>query len=102
MNWIEIKALHRLYETGEVKLNKTISKSPVFKNHETALEIKRNRKTFSRNQDFIEVYENKYLEKYKHYNTFLDSENLLKPQLRFEENDIKFLIPFRRFRALLS
>lgn len=95
MNWVEIKALHRLYETGEVKLNKTISKSPVFKNHETALEIKRNRKTFSRNLDFIEVYENKYLEDYSRYTTFLDSENLLKPQLRFEEKDIKLLIDFK-------
>lgn len=96
MNWVEIKALNKLYHTGEVKLNQTLAKSPVFKNHCNALEIKRERKSFSRKDVFIEVYEKRYLKDFEKYESFLDEEGLLKPQLRFNKKDIEFLIQFKK------
>lgn len=94
MNWVVIKALYKLYETGDVKLNKTISSSPVFRNHEQAGEIQRNRKSFSVLKGFNEVYEKIYLRNYRTYHTFLEEHGLLKPQLKFEKKDIELLIQF--------
>lgn len=95
MNWVEIKALNKLYTMGEVKLNQTLAKSPVFKNHFNALEIKRGRKSFTRNDVFIEVYEKRYLYDFEKYKSFLEEEDLLKPQLRFNKKDIELLIQFK-------
>jgi hypothetical protein len=96
MNWVEIKALHKLYTNGEVKINQTLDKSPVFKNHQNALEIERGRKSFTRNDIFIEIYERRYLKNYEKYVAFLEGEGLLKPQLRFNKNDIDLLIQFKQ------
>lgn len=96
MNWIEIKALHKLYIDGEVRINQTLAKSPVFKNHQNALEIERKRKSFTRNEVFLEVYERRYLKDYEKYVAFLEGEGLLKPQLRFNKNDIDLLIQFKQ------
>ncbi|WP_405252883.1 hypothetical protein [Dokdonia sp. Asnod3-C12] len=96
MNWIEIKALHKLYTNGEVRINQTLAKSPILKNHQNALEIERGRKFYTRNDVFLEVYERRYLEDYENYVTFLQGEGLLKPQLRFNKKDIDLLIQFKQ------
>ncbi|WP_417237231.1 Wadjet anti-phage system protein JetD domain-containing protein [Bizionia paragorgiae] len=96
MNWIELKALNKLYNTGKVKINQTLAKSPVFKSHKDALEIERGRKFFTRNDIFIEVYEKRYLKDFEKYSTFLEAEKLLKPQLRFNKKDIDLLIQFKQ------
>ncbi len=95
MNWIEIKALNKLYKEGEVTINMTLNTSPVFKNHEQAKELTRGRKKFFRESDFINVYEKKYLNDFERYVSFLEQENLLKPQLRFDKKDIDLLIDFK-------
>lgn len=96
MNWIEIKALNKLYNTGKVKINQTLAKSPVFKNHKDALEIERGRKNFTRNDIFLDVYEKRYLKDFERYSAFLEEEKLLKPQLRFNKKDIDLLMEFKQ------
>ena len=93
MNWIELRALNNLYSNGDVKINDTLVKSGEINYLINSLRI------LDRTHDklfvldgFAEIYEKDYLEKYKSYETFLSDNELLKPQLRFEEFDIQILI----------
>ncbi|UTX50242.1 hypothetical protein [Chryseobacterium sp. MA9] len=93
MNWIELRALNSIYANGEVKLNDTLVKSGEINfliNSLSVLDTSHN-KLFCLN-GFTDIYEKDYLEQYNHYETFLSDNELLKPQLRFEESDIKILI----------
>tara|TARA_R110001606_G_scaffold86598_4_gene196017 strand:+ start:10727 stop:11674 length:948 start_codon:yes stop_codon:yes gene_type:complete len=94
MNWVEIKALHKLYIQKEVKLNKTINSSPVFKMHEQAGEISKGRRTYIAKDVFIQVYVTKYLSDFNKYSEFLSEKKLLKPQLKFSKKAIDLLISF--------
>ncbi|CAA0257964.1 hypothetical protein [Tenacibaculum maritimum] len=96
MNWVEINALNKLYNYREVKLNKTIDKSPIFKMHEQAGEIQKLRKKYVASNRFHSVYETKYLNEFNKHIDFLKSKDLLKPQLRFSAESINLLISFDR------
>lgn len=93
MNWIELRALNNLYSNGEVKINDTLAKSGEINYLINSL------RTLDRTHDklfvlegFAELYEKDYLEKYHRYEAFLSDNEILKPQLRFEESDIQILI----------
>ena len=93
MNWIELRALNNLYINGEIKINDTLAKSGEINYLINSL------RTLDRTHDklfvlegFAELYEKDYLEKYHRYEAFLSDNELLKPQLRFEESDIQILI----------
>lgn len=93
MNWIELKALNNLYIKDEVKLNETLAKSGEINyliNSLRAIDRSHN-KLFSLDK-FTEIYEREYLDQYNYYEAFLLDNGFLKPQLRFEESDIKVLI----------
>ncbi len=94
MNWVEIKALHKLYSDKEVKFNQTINKSPVFKMHEQAGEIRKERKKYVANDAFFLVYKTKYLAEFNKYKEFLETQGFLKPQLKFSKKAIDLLISF--------
>jgi len=47
---------------------------------------------------YREVYDKKYLEKFNLYAGFLSDSGLLKPQSRFEENDIEILMKIKSWR----
>jgi len=100
MNWIELRALNNLYLDGEVKLNDTLAESRVIKYLITSLRVLDNsyNKLFAL-EGFAKIYENDYLEKYNCYEIFLSENGLLKPQIRFEENDIKTLINIQTWRS---
>jgi hypothetical protein len=97
MNWIELKALNNLYKNGEVKLNNTLTHSAeinFLKNSLGKLDT-----TYDRIyvlDGFSETYEKDYLEKYQTYEAFLSETGLLKPQLRFEEEDIQRLTGIKK------
>lgn len=93
MNWIELKALNNLYINREVKLNDTLAKSGEINYliHSLRILDRSHNKLFALN-GFTEIYEKDYLEKYNGYQSFLTENGFLKPQLRFEESDIKVLI----------
>lgn len=89
MNWIELRALNNLYINGEVKLNDTLAKSGEINYLINSLRIldRTHDKLFTLD-GFAEIYEKEYLEKYNRYQSFLLENELLKPQVRFEEYDI--------------
>jgi len=93
MNWIELRALNNLYSNGEVKINDTLAKSGEINYLINSLRIldRTHDKLFVL-EGFAELYEKDYLEKYHRFEAFLLDNGLLKPQLRFEESDIKILI----------
>lgn len=96
MNWIELKALNKLYTDEEVKLNDTLANSKeisylinslrkLYKTHKKLLAL----------PGFAEIYQRDYLAKYNRYEAFLTETGLMKPQLRFEESDIQILIDIK-------
>lgn len=96
MNWIELRALNNLYTNGEIRLNDTLAKSGEINYLINSLRIldRTHNKLFVL-EGFAKLYEKDYLEKYHRYEAFLLDNELLKPQLRFEESDIKKLIEIK-------
>lgn len=93
MNWIELRALNCLYINNEVKLNNTLVKSGEINYLINSLRVlDKSHKTLFTLDGFSEIYENDYLDNYNGYEAFLSDNGLLKPQLRFEESDIKKLM----------
>lgn len=93
MNWIELRALNNLYSKGNVKINDTLAQSGEINYLINSLRIlDRTHNNLFVLDGFAEIYEKDYLEKYNRYETFLLDNELLKPQLRFEESDIQILI----------
>lgn len=99
MNWIELRALNNLYINGEIKLNDTLAKSGEINYLINSLRIldRTHDKLFVL-EGFVELYEKDYLEKYHRYEAFLSDNGLLKPQLRFEENDIRILMNIQTWK----
>ncbi|MDD7885256.1 hypothetical protein [Flavivirga sp. 57AJ16] len=99
MNWIELKALNSLYINGETKLNDTLDKSGEINYLINSLrKLEKSYNKLSTLEGFTETYEKDYLKTYKSYEIFLSENQLLKPQLRFEENDIKILMNIQAWK----
>ncbi len=99
MNWIELRALNNLYTNGEVKLNDTLAKSGEINYLMNSLRMldRSHNKLFTLD-GFTDIYEKEYLERYNNYENFLLENGLLKPQLRFEENDVKILMNIQTWK----
>lgn len=99
MNWIELKALNSLYQKGEVRLNNTLAQSGEINYLINSLrKIDKTHSQLQALEGFDEVYEKEYLDKYNSYETFLLENKLLKPQLRFTENDIRILMNIQKWK----
>jgi len=93
MNWIELRALNKLYKDEEVKLNDTLTNSNEINYLINSLrKLDKTHKKISALPGFSEIYKRDYLAKFNRYETFLKDTALLKTQLRFEESDIQILI----------
>lgn len=93
MNWIELRALNKLYIDGEVKLNETLTKSSEFSYLiNSTRKLEKTYKKILALPGFKETYERDYLENYNRYETFLRDNEIIKHQLRFEEDDIRKLM----------
>jgi hypothetical protein len=93
MNWIELKALNKLYIDEEVKLNDTLTNSKEISYLINSLrKLDKTHKKLSALPGFAEIYKRDYLAKFNRYEAFLAETGLMKPQLRFEEKDIEILI----------
>lgn len=96
MNWIELRALNKLYKNEEVKLNDTLANSNEINYLINSLrKLDKTHKKLLVLSGFAEIYERDYLAKYNRYEAFLVDTRLMKPQLRFEENDIEILIDIK-------
>ena len=93
MNWIEHRALYELYNAGSVKINKTIEKSAeiIFLHRSLGL-LQQKGDNLITTDGFSKVYENKFKDRYLTFLEFLQEQELLRTQTRFEENDIKILM----------
>lgn len=99
MNWIELKALNNLYTKCEVKLNDTLAKSGEVNYLINSLSVlDRSHNKLYVLDGFTEIYEKDYLDKYNGYEAFLLENKLLKPQLRFEESDIRILMKIQTWK----
>lgn len=93
MNWIELKALHELYDHKAVSLNQTLERSSEINFLISSLHLlgKTNKHLLALD-GYDRLYEFKYMSKYLAYEKFLIDNHLLKPQTRFDEVDIAILI----------
>ncbi|PSL44674.1 hypothetical protein CLV51_10546 [Chitinophaga niastensis] len=93
MNWLVLKALNNLYNGLTLTLNATLNADPeifYLSRSRKALKIAGS-KIFALPK-FGYLYEKDYKVKFLFYHAFLERYDLLKPQLRIEEKDIKILM----------
>jgi hypothetical protein len=96
MNWIEWKALHELHQNGEVPLNQTLTGSDVLAYLENSLGVvERTARKLKVAEGYHAVYEKNYKTKFDRYFSFLQENDLVKPQSRFEEQDLDILISIK-------
>jgi len=93
MNWPVLKALHEVYLKGETPKKETLLADSkvrflLTQTRELTLGIK---KIFMA-EGYQAYYENNLLENYLNYERFLTESGLLKPQLRYQEADIRVLM----------
>jgi hypothetical protein len=93
MNWIVIKSLNEIYTTGRTKKKKIVLEdSEIWHLLHNTKELAEEKNEIVRREGFDIVYQNKFLNSFYTYLDFLQSRQLLKPQTRFEESDIKILM----------
>lgn len=93
MNWIVLKSLNELYTTGRTQKKDAVLKNPYVQYLlNSTKELFNYKKEIVANEAFRLLYESKFLDNYLMYHQFLSENNLLKPQTRFEESDIKILM----------
>ncbi|RZL20430.1 MAG: hypothetical protein EOO89_00305, partial [Pedobacter sp.] len=85
VNWIELRALHQLRTTGEALVNGTLSDSSVIRYLIDSLGVlDKTAKKIHALDGFESVYNKNYGIDYERYSLFLEENNLLRPQTRFE------------------
>jgi hypothetical protein len=93
MNWIVLKALQEIYKQGETKKKDTLLKDSkiCFLLYQTR-ELEEGIKVIIKGNNFDDYYEKNHLRQFIEYERFLSDMGLMKPQLRYEENDIRVLM----------
>jgi hypothetical protein len=93
MNWITLKALNDIYIYGRTPKKATLQGDPTIQFLITGTgELKQSTKEIIAGHDFQAYYEQNHLANYQAYKAFLEQKQLLKPQTRFEEGDIRILM----------
>lgn len=97
MNWNVLTSLHKIYIEGKVKSNKTLLENYDIKHLiDDTRELYEHGQFIVKTEKFNSYYEKYHLNNYKKYDDFLASNNLKKPQTRFEEKDINLLIDIKQ------
>ncbi|MGB0176225.1 MAG: Wadjet anti-phage system protein JetD domain-containing protein [Owenweeksia sp.] len=93
MNWIALKSLNEIHTSGKTRIKETLKKSSEIQYLlETTNEIYASGKHYYPGEGFTEYYLKHHSENFGKYSEFLSRNELLKPQTRFEETDIKILM----------
>lgn len=96
MNWTVLKSLHEIYEKGETSKKEALLKdSRIHFLLNQTNELRIGFKTILKGEGFNTYYEKNHLENYRGYNQFLIETGLMKPQIRFQEEDIQVLIELK-------
>ncbi len=94
MNWIVLKALHKLYETRRIKKTISLSSDPYFQMFLQTGEVYEVGKFYNSTDKYEGLYREKHCNKYGIYKDFLERLELDKK--RFEEDDINKLIELEK------
>ncbi len=97
MNWIVLRSLNELYIRGKVPVKVALAKDPQVQhllNH--TKELCEFSALYIKGDGFDEYYERTHRENYRRYLDFLRRNDFLKPQLRFEEADIRILMEIEK------
>ncbi len=93
MNWIALKSLNEIHASGKTRIKETLKLSSEIQYlQETTHEIYASGKYYYPGEGFTEYYLKHHFENFDKYIEFLSRNELLKPQTRFEETDIKILM----------
>ncbi|WDF77015.1 hypothetical protein PQ469_24330 [Mucilaginibacter sp. KACC 22773] len=96
MNWTVLKALDKLYHRENVSINQTLRESGEIAYLADPLRlIQEQGKHLVAQYGFAPFYEKHYQRNFEKYQDFLNTNNLLKSQSRFEEKDIQILIKIK-------
>lgn len=98
MKWNVLKDMQLLYEYGKIKRKPSFVNDSYINHliHSTKeLCALRKEVIIPENSTFRQTYEKLYLEKFISYKTFLENNELEKPQTRFEHTDIEQLIDIK-------
>jgi hypothetical protein len=98
MKWNVLKDMQKLYECGKIKrkpsfITDTYTNHLIYSTKELC--ALRKEVVIPENSTFRQTYEKLYLEKFINYKTFLENNELEKPQTRFEHTDIEQLIDIK-------
>ncbi len=93
LQWHEWRGLHQLYKTGSTKAK--IRKQPyvkhLIKRGFLATSVK-NKDVLQAEKTFQKYYESKLLDRYIHYQQFLEDNNLVNPNSNYTEDDIQAMM----------
>jgi len=98
MKWNVLKDMQRLYECGKIKIKPSFVNDSYINHliHSTKeLCALRKEVIIPEKSTFRQTYEKLYLERFIGYKTFLEDNELEKPQTRFEHTDIEQLIDIK-------
>lgn len=93
MNWIVLKSLNEIYHYGKTTKKQSLLTDPfVLHLLNNTKELKILKQDVIKRDGFEKLYRRKFLDDFNQFDMFLRNNKLLKPQTRFEENDIRILI----------
>ncbi|RNL51874.1 hypothetical protein [Pedobacter jejuensis] len=93
MNWVVLKALHTIYEHGEVKKNDTLCKDGTLSYLIKSLNvISEDPRKFFAAPGYGPIYEKLFKKSYLGYLDFMSALDILTPHTRFTETDLKILM----------
>lgn len=96
MNWPALKALHQVFERNETKKTDSLLDDSLFQFLlRQTRELKEGVKTIYKGEGFDSYYRRQHLQNFLAYEQFLTDTGLLKPQLKFQEADIKILMELK-------
>ena len=99
MIWTVLKALDKLYHREPVSINQTLKDSGEISYLIEPLQlVQEDSKQLIAQEGFADFYEKHYKRNFEKYKTFLNDNNLLKTQTRFEERDIQTLMRIKALR----
>lgn len=95
MNWTVLKSLNEIYRSGKTKNKASLKKDAGIDHLLDTRELVVIGKYVNKGRGFDYYYEKYHLENFEDYITFLEENELMKPQLRFAEEDIKILMDIK-------
>lgn len=95
MNWTVLKSLNEIYNSGRTRKKVSLEKDSTIDHLLDTRELKESGKYLIEGAGFQDYYKKRHLKNFDTYLYFLETNDILKPQLRFQEEDILILIDLK-------